>query len=259
MQDKWEPTLIVQRENALHSDAPLELVFLPGLLCDERLWEGQIMALSDIAHSTVVRLDTTDSMEAMAAEVLHQAPDGPFMLAGMSMGGYVAFEIMRRTPQHVLGLALISTSARPDTPAATETRRTQMKLAEHDMDGVIDQLLPKLVHESRLNDDSTAGLMRSMAKQLGAEVFKRQQEAIITRPDSRSILCEIKCPTLILCGRDDLITPPEVHDEIDQGIPNAHLGIIEHCGHLVPLEQPEQVTRELRNWLTEVRSTKASP
>jgi len=257
MQEKWEPTLTAQRDIALTSDAPLELVLLPGLLCDERLWAEQIESLGDIAHATVARLDTAETMEAMATSVLNQAPSGAFMLAGMSMGGYVAFEIMRQQPQRVLGLALISTSARPDMPETIEARRAQMRLSGHDLGIVIDQMLPKLVHASRLNDTETAGVMRSMAETLGADVFKRQQEAIIGRADSRPTLHEINCPTLVVCGQDDQTTPPEVHAEIAQAIPSAHLAIIENCGHLAPLEQPEQVTRELRSWLMETHSAYA--
>lgn len=257
MQDKWEPTLTAQRDIALVSDAPLELVLLPGLLCDERLWADQIEALADIAHATVARLDAAETMAAMAAAVLEQAPEGAFMLAGMSMGGYVAFEIVRQQPQRVLGLALVSTSARPDTPETSAARREQISQSKHDLDGVLNQLIPKLVHESRLSDPGSAGLMRDMAATLGADVFKRQQEAIMARPDSRPMLHEITCPTLVVCGRDDRTTPPELHAEIAQAIPGSHLAVIEDCGHLAPLEQPEKVTQELRNWLLETRSAYA--
>ena len=208
MQNKWEPTLDAQRTRSLTADAPLEIVFLPGLLCTERLWTQQIEGLEDVAHATVARLDTADSMEALASSVLNQAPSGPFMLAGMSMGGYVALEIMRRHPKRVLGLALISTSARPDMPEAVELRRSLMRLADHGLDVVVDHLLPRLLPEPRLNDRHTAGVMRDMASELGVEVFKRQQEAIIGRPDSRPDLHAIHCPTLIICGREDRIVDP---------------------------------------------------
>lgn len=242
---------------AMPMDAPLEVVFLPGLLCNERLWADQIEGLGDIAHANVARLDTADSIEAMATLALNQAPAGAFMLVGMSMGGYVAFEMMRQQPQRILGLALISTSARPDMPETIEARRAQMRLAGHDLGIVIDQMLPKLVHPDRLNDTRSAGVMRSMAEEMGAEVFKRQEEAIIGRPDSRPTLGEIGCPTLVLCGREDQTTPPELHTEIADAIPGAHLAIIEHCGHLAPLEQAEEVTRALRSWLMETRSAYA--
>lgn len=257
MQNKWEPTLEAQRINSLTADAPLEIVLLPGLLCTERLWAHQIEGLEDIAHATVARLDTADSMEALAASVVNQAPGGPFMLAGMSMGGYVAFEIMRRYPKRVLGLALISTSARPDMPEAVELRRSLMRLADHGLDVVIDHLLPRLLPESRLNDIHTAGVMRDMAQELGVEVFKRQQEAMIGRADSRPDLHAIHCPTLIVCGSEDRTTPPEVHHEMADAIPGAQLEVIDSCGHLAPLEQPESVTRALRSWLLETRSAYA--
>jgi pimeloyl-ACP methyl ester carboxylesterase len=254
MPEKWEPSLAAQRDTALHSDGPLEVVFVPGLLCDERLWEKQIEALADIAHATVARLSDGDTIEALAHSVLDQSPEGAFMLAGLSMGGYVALEIMRQQPKRVLGLALMSTSARPDTPEATEGRRSLIKQSKQDFELVIDQLLPKLLHESRLTDVSSAGVMRRMAHDAGAETFRRQQEAIIGRADSRPALHDIACPTLIVCGREDKTTPPELHTELAQGIPGAHLAVIEQCGHLAPLEQPEQVARELRSWLTETHS-----
>jgi pimeloyl-ACP methyl ester carboxylesterase len=257
MQEKWEPTLTAQRDIALASDAPLEVVFLPGLLCDARLWAQQIDALGDVAHATVARYGDADTMEAMAAAALEQAPDGAFMLAGLSMGGYVAFEIMRQQPKRVLGLALISTSARPDTSETSEARRALVKQSKSDFPGVIDQLLPRLLHERRLNDAVLTSVVRSMAEELGPEVFRRQQAAIIARPDSRTQLHEIACPTLIVCGRDDKITPVEVHAEMAERIPGAHLSILEDCAHLATLEQPDHVARELRSWLTETNSAYA--
>ena len=122
---------------------------------------------------------------------------------------------------------------------------------------VVDHLLPRLLPESRLNDRHTAGVMRDMASELGVEVFKRQQEAIIGRPDSRPDLHAIHCPTLIICGREDRTTPPEVHQEMADAIPGAQLEVIDSCAHLAPLEQPESVTRALRSWLLETRSTYA--
>ena len=257
MPNQWEPTLAAQREIALASDAPLEIVLLPGLLCDGRLWAAQVEALSDITHATVARLDAEDSMAALASAVLEQAPKGAFMLAGLSMGGYVALEIMRQQPKRILGLALISTSARSDTTEASSSRRALMKQSKDDFAGVLDQLLPRLVHASRLDDMVLTANVRAMAKELGPEVFRRQQEAIIGRPDSRDRLHEITCPTLVVCGRDDPITPVEVHREMVERIPGATLVTLEHCAHLATLEQPEQVSRALRSWVEEISSAYA--
>lgn len=251
MTDKWEPTLTAQRDVALNSDAPLSLLYLPGLLCDTRLWSAQILALGDVANATVASLDSETTMEALAASALEQAPEGAFMLAGLSMGGYVALEIMRQQPQRVLGLALLSTSARPDTPNSTHNRRMQIEQAETDFEGIVDALLPRLLHPAKLLDADIAATVHAMAHELGPEVFRRQQEAIISRQDSLPHLHEISCPTLIICGREDKITPLDVHSEMASRIPGAQLSIIEHCGHLSPLEQPGQVTNMLRSWLME--------
>ena len=257
MPAQWEPTRVAQRELALTSDAPLELVLLPGLLCDERLWAAQIEALRGLAHVTVVRLEGADSISTLAQSVLDQAPNTTFMLAGLSMGGYVALEIMRQQPQRVLGLALISSSARPDTPEASRGRRALMAQSEEDFSGVIGELLPRLVHASRLNDTTVTSTVVAMAKNLGGDVFRQQQQAIIDRVDSRPSLHDIACPTLIVCGREDKITPIDVHTEMAERIPGAHLNVIEHCGHLATLEQPEHVSEALRSWLTETRNSYA--
>ena len=257
MPEQWEPTIAAQREIALTSESPLELVLLPGLLCDERLWAAQIEALQGVAHVTVARLDGENSISALAGAVLEQAPNTTFMLAGLSMGGYVALEIMRQQPKRVLGLALISTSARPDTAEASRGRAALIKQSIDDFPGVIGELLPKLLHASRLNDTAVTSIVSGMAKKLGPEVFRQQQQAIIGRPDSRPSLHEITCPTLIVCGREDKITPIDVHTEMAESIPGAHLAVIEHCGHLATLEQPDQVSEALRSWLTETRNSYA--
>lgn len=231
----------------------LEIMFLPGLLNDHRLWWQQIDGLSDIAHGSVADLSTAGSMPELASSVLAQAPAGSFFLAGLSMGGYVALEIMRQCPQRILGLALLDTSARPDTAQATAGRRQLMQQSESDFDGVIEQLLTRLLHPRKLDDAIVRDTCWSMAKALGPEVFRRQQEVIIGRIDSRPLLHQISCPTLVLCGRDDQITPVEVHVELAERIAGAHLSIIEDCGHLSPLEHPCLVTRKLRSWLEEIQ------
>ena len=176
-------------------------------------------------------------------------PAGRFALAGLSMGGYVALEIMRQAPGRVSALALLDTSARPDTAQATEGRRNLMQLAETNFPAVIDTLLPRLVHPSRLTDALTVTTNRAIAENVGKDAFLRQQCAMIARIDSRPFLDQIQCPTLVLCGREDVITPIEVHQELFSAIPNSSLTIIEECGHLSTLDRPQQVTDALRKWL----------
>jgi pimeloyl-ACP methyl ester carboxylesterase len=168
------------------------------------------------------------------------------------MGGYVALEVMRKAPERVSGLALLDTSARPDTEEAIENRRALMRRAKSDFPSVIEKLLPKMLHPAHLEDGMIAGTFVAMAERLGEEVFVRQQKAIIGRIDSRPSLTRIKCPTLVLCGREDAITPVEVHREIAAWVPTARLEIVKGAGHLSPLEQPEKVTGALRSWIGEI-------
>jgi len=225
------------------------LVLLPGLLNDARLWQHQVKALTGVIHTSVADLTIADSISTLATTALSRISTEYFALAGLSMGGYVALEIMRQAPERVMALALLDTSARPDTPQATEGRRKAMQLAETDFQAVLDGLLPKLVHPSHLNDASIVEVITAMANSLGKETFTRQQNAIISRIDSRPFLDKIRCPTLVLCGRQDLITPVEVHEEMAGAIAGASLVIIEDCGHLSALEQSQQVTAALEKWL----------
>jgi pimeloyl-ACP methyl ester carboxylesterase len=168
------------------------------------------------------------------------------------MGGYVALEIMRQAPERVLALALLDTSARPDTPQATEGRRTLMRRSDTDFPGVIGTLLPKMLHPAHLDAEHIAGMFVAMAHSVGKDAFQRQQTAILGRIDSRPSLNRIACPTLVLCGREDTITPVEVHEEMVAAIAGAHLEIVDECGHLSALEQPERVTEALRDWIGRV-------
>ena len=227
----------------------LHLFLLPGLLNDARLWQHQISGLSNVAHASVADLTGADSISALASAALAQAPAERFALAGLSMGGYVGLEIMRQAPERVSALALLDTTARPDTPQTTEGRRNLMQLAETNFPAVIETLLPRLVQPSRLNDISIVEAITVMANSVGKEAFMRQQRAMIGRIDSRPFLHQIKCPTLVLCGREDVITPVEVHEEMATGISSSSLAIIEECGHLSTLGQPQQVTEALKEWL----------
>ena len=227
------------------------LVLLPGLLCDAALWHGQVAGLADVAESSVADLTRDDSLVAMARRVLQAAPP-QFALAGLSMGGYCAFEVMRQAPARVLRLALLDTGARADTPEQMSRRRGLIELAEKgEFKGVTPRLLPLLVHPDRLNDKALTGAVTAMAERVGKDAFLRQQKAIMGRIDSRPSLANITCPTLVLCGREDVLTPRALAEEIAAGIPGARLDLIDHCGHLSAMERPDAVTAELRQWLTD--------
>jgi pimeloyl-ACP methyl ester carboxylesterase len=228
---------------------------LPGLLCDHALWAHQAAELSDIADIQVADLTKADNVVAMATQVLATAP-AHFALAGLSMGGYVAMEIMRRAPERVLGLCLVDTTARPDTDEQRERRIALIKLAKMGkFKGVTPRLLPALIHPDRANDPAVAGVVMEMAERVGRDAFLRQQNAILGRIDSRPFLGDIKVPTLCIVGRDDAITPPDRLEEVAAAITGGRCVVLDHCGHLAPLEQPVQTTELMREWLAGLRDT----
>ena len=225
------------------------LVLLPGLLCDQLLFAPQLPALASLRQVLIPDLTQDDSIEGMARRVLDTAPDR-FALAGLSMGGYVALEIMRLAPERVSRLALLDTRARSDTPEETARRRGLLELsAKGEFRGVTPRLLPLLIHPDRLVDDALTGVVMAMAEAVGREGFFRQQQALIAREDRRDLLGTIAVPTLVLCGREDALTPLAMHLELAAAIREATLVVIPNCGHLAPLERPQAVTRQLLGWL----------
>jgi pimeloyl-ACP methyl ester carboxylesterase len=226
------------------------VLLLPGLLCDQRLFAPQLPALAGVADPVVPDLSQDDSIAGMAARALAMVTSERFALVSLSMGGYVALEIMRQAPERVTRLALLDTQARPDTEEARARRRGLMALSEKgEFRGVTSRLMPLLIHADRLGDTALTGVIQAMAESIGKEGFLRQQRAILDRLDSRPSLPGITCPTLVLAGREDAITPMEVQLELVQAIPQATLILLPRCGHLASLERPEDVTRQLLLWL----------
>jgi pimeloyl-ACP methyl ester carboxylesterase len=225
------------------------LVLLPGLLCDAALFEAQVAALSNIAEPFVADLTRDNSLVAMARRALAAAPPR-FALAGLSMGGYVAQEIMRQSPERVIRLALLDSSARPDTPEQSARRRGLIDLAAvGEFKGVTPRLLPLLVHPDRLKDTALTDAILAMGGRVGPEAFIRQQRAIAGRADGRGDLPRVKVPTLVLCGREDQLTPLEVNQDMASLIPGAVFTVIERCGHLSTMERPAEVDAALGRWL----------
>lgn len=230
--------------------AKTNLVLVPGLLCTGALWTPQMAALADIANCTVADHTRHDTMAGIARSILAAAPER-FALAGLSMGGYIACEMVRQAPERVERLALLDTAAGADTPERTAGRRELIATAGREGVGRVQELLmPVLIHKARLGDRPLVDTIMQMALDVGLEAFKRQEEAIIGRPDNRPLLAAIRCPTLVLVGAEDALTPPELAREIADGIPGAKLEVVPECGHLSTLERPEAVNRALRAWLT---------
>ncbi|MDB5560858.1 MAG: Esterase lipase superfamily [Hyphomicrobiales bacterium] len=226
----------------------IALVLLPGLLCDAQVWQHQATALSDISDPCIADLTLDDAIQDMAERTLALAPP-IFALAALSMGGYVAFEMLRQAPERVSRLALFDTSAAPDDPARAAQRRAGMDSLRHGkFVGVTKRLLPQLIHSSQLNSP-VADEVRAMAARVGGAAFLRQQTAILGRPDSRPLLAGVTVPTLIGVGDSDLLTPPAAAREIHLGIAHSSLYVFPNCGHLPALEAPGETSRLLRNWL----------
>jgi len=227
----------------------LPLLLVPGLLCDHALWQHQVAFLQDMAQCRITNTTHHDRIDALARDVLAHAPR-QFALAGLSMGGYVALEIMRQAPDRVLRLCLLDTSARADTEAQQERRRLLLAMSKSgQFKGVTPRLLPMLIHPDRTDDIALTDIITSMAERVGRDAFQKQQTAILHRIDSRPYLRNIHCPVQVLGGEQDAITPPDILREIAEGIPNARLDMIPDCGHLSPLEQPETVNRLMKRWL----------
>ena len=225
------------------------LILLPGLLCDEALWRPQIDRFGTRLDVRVGDLTRDDSLRGMAGRLLAGAPPR-FALAGLSMGGYVAQEILREAPGRVSRVALLDSSARPDSAEQTARRKALIKLAQSGkFKGVTPRLLPLLIHPGRLGDRALTGTVMAMAERVGHAAFLRQQNAILKRPDGRPDLPRIACPALILCGRQDALTPPALSREMAEAIPGARLVELDECGHLASLEQPEAVNDALEEWL----------
>lgn len=226
-----------------------DLVLLPGLLNDHRLWAAQVEALAPLAGCLVADLTQDDSLAAMAGRVLAAAPPR-FALAGLSMGGYVALEILRQAPERVERLALVDTTARPDSPEQSQRRKDAVALARAGgFDKIMPTMLPLLVHPDHLALERVGGVAKDMARAVGAEAFARQQNAIMHRPDARPGLPRVTCPTLVVVGSDDSVTPLERAEEMAGLIPNARLEVVEKSGHLTPLEQPSAVSALMAAWL----------
>ncbi len=226
----------------------LPLVLIPGLLGSPDFYAEQIAALWRHGPVTIADHTRDDTMAAIASRVLSTAPPR-FALAGHSMGGYVALEIVRRALDRVDRIALLDTSARADVPEQSERRRTLIKLATGGhFEEIADLQFQVMVHPARVVDDALRRRMRQMADDTGSEAFVRQQTAIMGRSDLRPSLAAIRCPALVLVGDRDEVTPLDRSVEMAEGIAAARLVVVPQCGHMSAMEQPAAVTQALVDW-----------
>jgi pimeloyl-ACP methyl ester carboxylesterase len=228
----------------------LPIVLVPGLNCSARLYAPQIPELWRFGPVTVADHTRDDTMAAIAARILAEAPPR-FAYVGLSMGGYIAFEIMRQAPERVVKLALLDTSARADVSEITELRSRRITLAETGrFDEVIEETWGPLVHPIFRTGGTHKAIHVAMCRDVGPEAYARQQKACRSRIDSRPSLGAIRCPTLVLVGAQDEPTPPHLADEIAAAIAGARLVKVPECGHLSTIERPEAVNEQLLAWLS---------
>ena len=225
------------------------VLFVPGFTCTAALWAPQIAALAGDYDCRVADHTRSATMAGIARDILAAAPE-KFALCGLSMGGYIAFEIMRQAPDRVTRLALLDTQATPESEAQRTARAARVDMARSEGMAALHNLQwPTFVHPARFEDRPLRDVIRKMAVDTGFDVFMRQAAAISARPDSRPDLAAIKAPTLVLVGAQDLLTPPDKAREMVAAIPDARLVELPDCGHISTLEKPDSVNAALRAWL----------
>jgi pimeloyl-ACP methyl ester carboxylesterase len=241
-------------EISMKTSGPPHLLLLPGLVCDAEVWEHQANTLSDITAISIADYDASASIEEMAQVALEAAPES-FALAGHSMGGRVAFEIFRCVPERVLALAIMDTGSDKWMPGEAgelekakragfvETARTRgMRAMARDW-------IQGMVHPDRLTDGLLIASIIDMLARKTPEVFAAQNKALVERPEATSLLPTIRCPTLVLCGREDAWSPVGRHIEMAKLIPSSKFVAIEKSGHMSTMERPEEVTAAMIDWL----------
>jgi pimeloyl-ACP methyl ester carboxylesterase len=231
------------------------LILVPGLMCDETVWQYQAGELGDIADITIADHGSLNSLTAMADAILEAAPRR-FAIAGHSMGGRVAFQVFRRAPERVAAIALMDTACTPRAagPAGAEEAgqryRLLHKARNEGMRAMGAEWVQRMVHPERLSDATLMNAILDMIARKTPEIFEAQITALLDRPDAREVLPQIHCPSLVLCGREDGWSALSHHQEMAAMIPKSRLVVIENCGHMSTMERPAEITAAMRAWLS---------
>ena len=230
------------------------LVLVPGLMCDEVVWAHQTQALADLADIQIATNGGRDSLVSMAEAIIAQAAPR-FAIAGHSMGGRVALEVVRRVPDRVIALALLDTGYQPLAAGEVGEREVAGRMAlvekarRQGMRAMGWEWLQGMVYPSRLSDAVLVNAILDMIERNTPELFAAQTQALIHRPDASPLLAKIRCPTLCLCGQEDLWSPPRRHEEICNQVARSSLTVVPYCGHMSTMERPAAVSAALRDWL----------
>lgn len=227
------------------------LILVPGLLCSRDLWRDQIAAFENEYNIIVADHVTDDEMTAIGRRLLENAPDR-FAIAGLSMGGYIALEVVRQAPERVTHLAVMDSRDIGDTAEERQRRLDFIRLVEQGsvFKGVTGNLMPMLIHPSRLQDEELTNRIYQMAEDVGKEAFIRQEKALLARQTLTHILPDIHCPTLILAGAEDILIDTGIQREMASKIPTAVYIEIPGCGHLPTMEDPDAVIAHMSEWLS---------
>jgi len=233
------------------------LILVPGLVCDETLWVEQTAVLGALASIAIPDHGQLDSLPRMAAAILDRAPDR-FALAGHSMGGRVAMEVFRQAPERVTGIALMDTQFQPRRPGADGEREAAgrylllEKARKEGMRAMGDQWARPMVHPDRRSDPVLMNAILDMIERKTPDIFAAQIKALLERPDAEPVFAQIRCPALILCGRQDVWSVVAQHEKMSAMIPGSRLVVIENSGHMSTMERPREVTEAMMEWLTRV-------
>ncbi|MBL0901332.1 MAG: alpha/beta hydrolase [Reyranella sp.] len=235
--------------------AKTPLLLIPGVLCSPRLFAAQVAALQSRADIVVpdwrqAPLSIWDTWESAARWVVDRMPPGRFAMAGLSLGGMLAVEIMQFAADRVTKLALLDTGMRSQNETERAIRRARIRLADEGrFEMVLGMQMTRFVPPYRLPDKALVDEVVTMCNEIGVEIYKRQEDLAAIRTDRRPDLPRIGCPTIVVCGRDDSATPLFLSEEMAKAIPAAALVVIEQCGHLVTMERPEETNEILKRWL----------
>lgn len=230
------------------------LMLLPGLNCDAAVWAPQVTALKNRANCVVPAWGLRDSLTAMAEQTLAEAPTERFALAGHSMGGRVALEVMRLAPQRVTRLALLDTGTHPLAVGEAGEKEKAGRMAllkiarEHGMRAMAQEWAKGMVHPDRIGSPLFEDVL-DMFDRGSAAQYAAQINALLNRLDAGPLLRTIQCPTLVLTGRQDAWSGPAQHEAMASAIAGAKLAIVEHSGHMTTMEQPEAVNQAFAEWL----------
>lgn len=226
------------------------IYLLCGLLCDEEVWQGQVTELRKRYDVRIASFPGYDSIGAMAAHVVDSAP-ARFSLAGHSMGGRVALEVYRRSPQRIERLALLDTGYEPVAPGEAERRAVLVNKALADGIMAIAETWGRPMI-APCNQSTVLDRVVAMVGRMSGEIYAGQTHALLGRPDATPVLATIACPTLVLCGAEDTWSPPERHERLRERIPGAWLRVIDDCGHMSTMERPAEVLAAMLEWMRSV-------